>query len=278
MRDFLKRYRNGLILTFLILSSLLVISQQVKDQSAMTYLKKGGLAVAAPFQRGVTGSFRGISSLWHDYVYLIGVRKTNKDLQKEVQRLRIQVQSLREEFFRAGKIEEFVSYQLETGLRGTAAMVIGESPDPWTSVIIVDQGAENGILKGMPVVTPDGLVGRVIEVSGNNSAVRLLVDRSSHVPVLVSRSRSRGILEGENSGTCRIKFLERTENVQKGDVIITSGLGGVFPRGIEVGTVSVILKENYGLYQYAQVVPSVPMGRLEDVLILTGSREGGDLN
>ncbi len=278
MRDFFKRYRDGLIFSLLILSSLLVISHQARDQSDMTYLKKGGLAVAAPFQRGVKGSFRGISNLWSDYIYLIGVRKTNRELQGEVRHLRIEVQSLREELFRSGKIEEFVSYQVDTGLVGTAARVIGESPDPWTRIIIVDHGAENGILRGMPVVTPDGLVGRVIEVSSNNSVVRLLVDRASHVPVLVSRSRSRGILEGENSSTCRIKFLERTEDVQKGDIIITSGLGGVFPRGIEVGTVSVILKENYGLYQYAQVVPSVPMGRLEDVLILTGSREGGDLN
>lgn len=274
MRDFLKRHRDGLMLSFLILSSLLVISHQTKDYSAMTYLKRGGIAVVAPFQTVVGGSFRAVSNLWNDYIFLLGVRSENKELRNEVHRLRGEAQFLREQLFRTGRLDDFLRHQSETGLMGISAMVIGESPDPWTRVIILDKGTGNGISKGMPVITPDGLVGRVIEASEGNSVVRLLVDRASRVPVIISRSRSRAILEGENSGTCRLKFVDRTEDIIQGDIVITSGLADVFPRGIQVGKVSVILKKNYGLYQYAQVVPSVPMSRLEDVIILTG--KGGE--
>ncbi|MFV1956816.1 MAG: rod shape-determining protein MreC [bacterium] len=274
MRDFLKRHRDGLILSFFILSSLLIISHQTKDYSAMTYLKRGGIAVIAPFQTVVDNSFRFVSGLWNDYIFLLGVRSENKELRNEVHRLKGEAQFLREQLFRAGRLDDFLRYQAETGLMGITARVIGESPDPWTRVIILDKGAGDSIRKGLPVVTPDGLVGRVIEVSKGNSVVRLLVDRASRVPVLISRSRSRAILEGENSGTCRLKFVDRTEDIVEGDVVITSGLANIFPRGIEVGKVSVILKKSYGLYQYAQVVPSVPMSRLEDVIVLTG--EGGE--
>ena len=111
-------------------------------------------------------------------------------------------------------------------------------------------------------------MGRVIETTGHSSVVRLIVDRSSRVPVVVNRSRARAILEGENSGTCQLKYLDRTQDILEGDVIITSGLAGVFPRGVEVGTVSQVIRKSYGLFQYAKVLPGAPLGRLEDVLIL----------
>ncbi len=274
MRDFLKRHRDGLILSFFILSSLLIISHQTKDYSAMTYLKRGSLAVIAPFQTVVDSSFRSVSGFWNDYIFLLGVRTENKKLRNEVRRLRGEAQFMHEQLFRSGRLDDFLRYQAETGLMGITARVIGDSPDPWTRVIILDKGAGDGIRMGLPVVTPDGLVGRVIEISKGNSVVRLLVDRASHVPVLISRSRSRAILEGENSGTCRLKFVDRTGEIAEGDIVITSGLANIFPRGIEVGKVSVILKKSYGLFKYAQVVPSVPMSRLEDVIVLTG--EGGE--
>jgi len=111
-------------------------------------------------------------------------------------------------------------------------------------------------------------VGSVVKTSKHSSIVRLIVDRSSRVPVLVSRSRARAILEGESSGTCQLKYLDRIEDVQQGDIVITSGLAGIYPRGIEVGTITQILTRSHGLYQYAKVLPKAPINRLEDVLII----------
>lgn len=276
MRDFLTRHREGLLLAVLLITSLLIISQQVQDRTGMTYTRRWALSFMAPFQSvasEITGVFSGI---WHDYFYLFDVREDNHKLRSEVHRLRSEVQTLNEELYRVGNMARYSRYQEETGLQGVAARVIGESPDPWTRLIIINRGRDSGIASGMPVTTPEGLVGRVVEASPSSSVVRLIVDRSSRVPVLVSRSRARAILEGENSGTCQMKYLDRTEDVQEGDTVITSGLAGVYPRGIEVGTLTQVLKENYGLYQYAKLLPKAPIARLEDVLVLTGSNTEED--
>ena len=268
MRDLLMRHREGLLLVVLVLSSVLIISRQVQDPTGISYFRRSVITVAAPFQNGFSAVIGGVRDIWGDYIFLFGTRTENTQLREKVNQLTSEVQKLREELYRAGRLEEFSAYRFETGLAGMAAQVIGESPDPWTRTIVVNRGSKEGLKRSLPVVTPDGLVGNVIETSDHSSIVRLIVDRSSRVPVLVSRSRARAILEGESSGTCQLKYLDRIEDVRQGDTVITSGLAGVYPRGIEVGTISEVLSESYGLYQYAKVLPKAPINRLEDVLII----------
>ncbi len=267
-RDFIARHREWLLLAILVVLSLLVISRQVRDPIGMTYLRRSVITVISPFQAALGTVVGGINGLWNDYLFLIGTRTENELLKEEVNRLRSEIQEVKEELYQAGRLEEFASYRAETGFVGMAARVIGESPDPWTRTIVVNRGSEEGVERGIPVVVPDGLVGRVMAVAPHSSIVRLIIDRSSRVPVLVSRSRARAILEGENSGTCQLKYLDRTEDVQEGDTVITSGLAGVYPRGIEIGTITQVLKRNYGLYQYAKMRPKAPLTHLEDVLII----------
>ncbi len=268
MRDFLMRHREGLLLVILVLSSLLIISRQVQDPTGISYFRRSVITVASPFQNGFSSVIGGVRSIWGDYLFLFGTRAENTKLREEASQLRSEVQKLREELYRVGRLEEFSAYRFETGLTGMAAQVIGESPDSWTRTIVVNRGMEEGVKRSLPVVTPDGLVGSVVQTSDHSSIVRLIVDRSSRVPVLVSRSRARAILEGESSGTCQLKYLDRTEDVQQGDIVITSGLAGIYPRGIEVGTITQVLARNHGLYQYAKVLPKAPINRLEDVLII----------
>jgi len=268
MRDFFMRHRDGLLLVVLLIFSLLVISRQVHDSTGVSYFRRTVLGVAAPFQTGFTMVIGSVRKAWSNYLFLFGTRAENEKLREEANELRSEVQKLREELYRAGRLEEFSAYRFETGLSGMAARVIGESPDPWTRTITINRGTEEGLRRDLPVVTPDGLVGSIVETSDHSAIVRLIVDRSSRVPVLVSRSRARAILEGESSGTCQLKYLDRTEDVQKGDVVITSGLAGVYPRGIEIGTISQVLTKSYGLYQYAKVLPKAPINRLEDVLVI----------
>ncbi len=273
MRDFLMRHREGLLLVVFVLSSILIISRQVQDPTGMSYFRRSVITIAAPFQSGSSAVIGGVTGVWDDYLFLLGTRAENTKLRGEVNQLRGEVQQLREELYRAGRLEEFSAYRFETGFTGVAAQVIGESPDPWTRTIVVNRGTQEGLKRSLPVVTPDGLVGSVVETSDHSSIVRLIVDRSSRVPVLVSRSRARAILEGESSGTCQLKYLDRTEDVQQGDIVITSGLAGIYPRGIEVGTITQVLTRSHGLYQYAKVLPKAPINRLEDVLIIRTERD-----
>jgi len=269
MRDFLARHREGLVLVILLTASLLLISHQVKDNTGTSFLKRGAITVISPFQAAASGAVNGLNGLWNNYLYLFGVRSENKALKEDIHRLQGEIQELREELYRAGRMEEFQQYREATGIKGVAARVIGASPDPWTHMITINRGRGDGVGNGMPVVTPEGLVGRVTEAAASSSIVRLIVDRASHVPVLIRRSRGQAILEGENSITCQLKYLDRTEDVREGDMVITSGLAGIYPRGIEVGTISQITRGNYGLYQYAKLLPKNSLGRLEDVLVIT---------
>ena len=268
MRDFLLRHREGLLLLILVISSILGISRQVHDPTGMSYFRRSVITVASPFQNGFSAVIGGVRGIWGNYLFFFGTRAENTKLREEASQLKSEVQKLREELYRVGRLEEFSAYRFETGFTGMAAQVIGESPDSWTRTIVVNRGMEEGVKRSLPVVTPDGLVGSVIQTSDHSSIVRLIVDRSSRVPVLVSRSRARAILEGESSGTCQLKYLDRIEDVQQGDIVITSGLAGIYPRGIEVGTITQVLAKNHGLYQYAKVLPKAPINRLEDVLII----------
>jgi rod shape-determining protein MreC len=268
MRDIVTRHRDGLLLVVLIVLSLIVISRQVRNPTGMTYFRRTVITIISPFQVALNTVVGGINGFWNDYLFLVDTNSENELLREEVNRLRSEIQEVREELYRAGRLEEFAAYRSETGLVGMAARVIGESPDPWVKTIVVNRGIEEGVERGMPVVVPDGLVGRVMAVAPHSSIVRLVIDRSSRVPVLVSRSRARAVLEGENSGTCQLKYLDRTEDVLEGDTVITSGLAGVYPRGIEIGTITQVFKKNYGLYQYSKMLPKAPLTRLEDVLII----------
>ncbi len=276
MHAFWRRHREGLLFIALIGLSLILISRQVHDPEGETYFRKSVIAIVSPFQTAVTAVAGSVTGLWDEYLSVRGVKKENAGLREEVNALRTEIQELREELFRAGRLEEFAQYSLETGLKGIAARVIGESPDPWTRTIIVNRGYEEGARKGSPVIVPEGLVGRVIEVTAHSSVIRLIADRSSRVPVLVSRSRARAVLEGENSGTCQLKYLDRTEDILEGDVIITSGLANRFPRGVEVGIVAQVIQKDHGLYQYAKILPNASLSRLEDVIILEHNVSGED--
>jgi rod shape-determining protein MreC len=267
-------HRLTLAFTTLLVASLVSVSLQVRDPSGTSALARAALAVISPFQRLVLGAAGGVSSLWDGYVALVGVRGENQRLHDEVAALRNEASLLREQLVRAGRLEEFLAFQREAGLAGVSARVTGESADPWQKAVMLDRGGSSGVRRGMPVVTPRGVVGRVTAVSGGSAVAGLLVDRGSAIPVLVGASRSRAILEGENSGTCAIKYLDRTAEVKVGDAVVTSGLGQAFPAGLPVGRVTQVLKQSYGLYQYAKVVPAVPLERLEEVLVLTGGPWG----
>lgn len=272
-RSYFPHFRT-VFLVVLMVGSFIGISLQVRDPAGTTFFARGAMAALAPAQAGVSACARTIDGVWEGYLALAGVRTENQGLRREVDSLRCEIALLREEIARAGRTEEFLRFQREASLTGVVARVTGESPDPWTKAISLEAGSASGVRRGMPVVTPRGVVGRIHQVSEGSSLATLVTDRSSAVPVLVGASRSRAILEGENAGTCALKYLERAAQVEVGDQVISSGLGGVFPPGLPVGTVSQVLKKGAGLYQYAKVVPSVHLDRLEEVMVLTTPRAG----
>jgi rod shape-determining protein MreC len=156
-----------------------------------------------------------------------------------------------------------------------AAEVVAYSPSAWFRTIVINKGQRDGVRKGLPVMTWEGVVGKVMRISSTSSVILLVIDRNSSVDCLVQRTRTRGILEGEGGGRCFLRYVPRTEDIQVGDHIVTSGLEGIFPKGLSMGEVVRVEKKAYGLFQEIEVMPSADLSRLEEVMVLVSpAREG----
>jgi len=149
-----------------------------------------------------------------------------------------------------------------------AAVVIGKDPSPWFQTILVNKGIHQGVSKGMPVVTTDGVVGLVIDAVRNYAKVMLITDPNSAVDAVIQNSRVRGIIKGGTSGYCVFDFVLRKYDIAVSEVVVTSGMDGVFPKGLPVGSVSKIVKDKSGIFQEVTVKPFVDFERLEEVLIV----------
>lgn len=150
------------------------------------------------------------------------------------------------------------------------ARVIGRDATGLSRTLVIGRGEADGITKGAAVIAPAGIVGQVFQASRHAARVLLITDHNSGVDGLVQRTRARGIVQGTVDAGCGLKYVKRTEDVQVGDVVITSGLDGIFPKGLPIGQVSSVDKRGQGLFQYAEIAPQVDVDQLEEVLVARG--------
>jgi rod shape-determining protein MreC len=166
------------------------------------------------------------------------------------------------------RLQELLEVKSEVPHQLLSAQVAGLDPSGWSKTIVINRGAKDGVTKGMAVIAPGGIVGHVIKGFDWSAQVLLVIDRSSAVDALVQRTRFRGIIEGETDETCRFKYVVRKADVKIGDTVISSGLDGLFPKGLPVGTVSDIARPTSGLFQEVKVRPFVNFTKLEEVLVI----------
>jgi rod shape-determining protein MreC len=160
-----------------------------------------------------------------------------------------------------------LQFREQTGLPAIPARIIAVDASSWFRTVIIDKGQHDGLVEGLPVVVAEGVVGRTIKCAARQSRVMLITDASSAVAALVQRSRARAICRGEGDGLS-LEFLQQQEEIVVGDPVITSGTGGIFPKGLVLGHVADISRSGYGLFQTVQVNPAVDFSRLEEVLVL----------
>jgi rod shape-determining protein MreC len=166
------------------------------------------------------------------------------------------------------RLQELLEVKSEVPHHLLSAQVAGLDPSGWSKTIVINRGAKDGVTKGMAVIAPGGIVGHVIKGFDWSAQVLLVIDRSSAIDALVQRTRFRGIIEGETDETCRFKYVVRKADVKIGDTVISSGLDGLFPKGLPVGTVSDISRPAAGLFQEVKVRPFVNFTKLEEVLVI----------
>lgn len=198
------------------------------------------------------------------------------ELRAENARLRAQVDRLTQEAVQVGELQrenaqlrsELQFQRNDPQFKWITARIIGFDPSNLVHAIIIDQGTRSGVAEGMTVATPSGLVGQVVQVTPNTAKVLLITDVSSSVDSLIQSNRAKGVVDGSRAGSLMMTFIPQGMKVQPGDRVVTSGLGGVFPEGLLVGTVTEVHQNDVELFQEAKVQPAVDFGRIEEVLVI----------
>jgi rod shape-determining protein MreC len=214
----------------------------------------------------------GIAEIWEGYIALQGVREDNEQLRKDIALLRGQNSHLREAAAATERLRALLQFKEQATSVTLAAEVIGRDATNSYRSIIINKGESDGVKPDMGVVTPVGVVGRVVKTTGATSVVLLMTDSNNAIAGLIQRTRDEGIVEGTQQGLARLKYIPLLSTLRDGDRVVTSGLVGGFPRGLPIGTITRIDKSEGALFQSAELLPEVDMGRLEEVLVIQDPR------
>ena len=239
---------------------------QIKNEPLSTFL----MWIMRPLQIASQGTANWIKGFQENYDTLAGFKSENERLRKRVQTLEIERQKLLEAEATNRRLNQLLDFRRHLPATPVLASIIANSANSWFQSCLLDKGSADGIRKGMAAVTPLGVVGQVVSVTARTAKVLLLTDPNSGIDVLVQRTRSRGIVSGSLENGTVLKYVKRSEDIQEGDRLITSGLDGVFPKGMMVGTVIKVSKQHLGLFQFIEVLPAVQSARVEEVMVVAG--------
>lgn len=224
-----------------------------------------------PVQAGLARAHRGAFAAWETYLDWKNVRAENSRLRAEIQRLRVEALRVGETDDENRRLRRLLALQERLPLATLTGEIIARDWGGWIRALTVNRGRGDNIPRLTAVISPDGLIGRVVEVRPGASIVQVLTDPASTVGAHVVRTRTPGIVEGEPSGALRFKYMARDgASIQVGDVLVTSGQGGLFPRGIPIGHVRSIDDRGSALFHYAILAPAVDFSRVDEVLLITG--------
>lgn len=267
MGDFFKRHRIIILAIVLLVGSLLLYSYNLRHQGATTLFEKTALTLSSPLQKGLDVFTEEIFLLWQNYLWLVDARQQNiklNDRNRQLQGELIALSEIRLENLRLRRLLDFVD---EVDRPVLPARVVAEDVSSWARTIVVDKGTDEGLREGLPVVVAEGVVGRVIKTAPNSARVLLITDASSAIAALIQRTRTRGVARGLGDHMS-LDYASREDNLQVDDLLVTSGMGGVFPKGLVVGRVVMVEQGQFGLFQKVEIAPSTDFSRLEEVLVL----------
>lgn len=269
-----ERTKVALTAFILFCVSMLVTAQSARHPSVA---ENGGAVVAevlSPFQIFNRWFQGGVVHVWSSYLALVHVREENEQLRDRLAVLEAENTALSELKHEAAELRGLLGVATEEPLTKVPAQVIGYDATQWVQSITIDRGSQHGIAPGMAVIERAGLVGQVIVAGPTTSRVLLVSDPASGVDGVVQSSRARGIVQGAGGLRCTWQFVLKEDEVAVGDRIMTSGLDGIYPRGISIGIVSAIDSRGSGLFRTIEVTPSVDVSLLNHVLVVTGQPRG----
>jgi rod shape-determining protein MreC len=261
------RRRSGYLFLAVIVGHVILISAQVNSRSGVPILESVTFGLFAEAQRGLSTGVSGFRRMWNRYVWLRGVEAENADLKRQLDEVRVQYQERRALADRARQLEETLGLRDHSNLQTVAADVIASSASPDFRTLTLDKGTRQGLKPDMAVIAAAGAVGRVVVPSPGAAKVQLLIDRNAAAGALIERSRAQGVALGAGDERLRLEYVSETSDVVVGDLVVTSGIDGIYPKGFTIGHVDTVEKSGPA-YKRITVKPAVNFSSLETVLVV----------
>ncbi len=271
MDTFLGRYKNLIVLVAILFAQIIALAVQVRrpTQSGDTrLLRLWAISAVTPIEKAVVHSQQWVYDTWKTYAYLRGVRRENRELRAQIENMTVQDARLREDALMAHRIQALLAFKEQYVDTTVAAQVIGTSGSEQSRILYLDKGSADGIKPDMAVITPTGIVGKIVQVFPDSSQVLPINDQFSGVGAALKSSRLQGILKGSPDGATTLQYVMSDEKVEPGEEVVTSGGDRIFPKGLPVGKV-VSVEPGKDLFLNIRVVPAARLDQVEEVLVVT---------
>jgi rod shape-determining protein MreC len=267
--SFLRRHREPLLVTLLLAYAVLNFLQSNRRVREPNLVDRVALGVTAPLQRLVVATVDGVSGTWSRYVSLRAVRQQNEGLREENGKLRGEVVGLAEVRAENDRLRRLLHYEEASPGPKVLARVLGVNPDPNRLTLRIDRGEGDGVRRGQAVVTTDGVVGQVLRATASAADVLVVFDPNCRLGGRIQRTRARvGVAGAGDEQALKLEYLLRTEDLEEGDLVLTSGTDGVYPPGLVVGRVTSVQRQTSGMFLNAGILPAVSFAKLEEVVVL----------
>lgn len=268
-----RKYHPHIITVVLLIISLAIISYSASKFTETGFLRKIAFEITAPVTDFVNISVKGLTDFWKRYLVLVELEKENRQLREEKTALSQQLNTYREGYYEGIRLRKLLELKNVLRYKFLAARVVDNKSNALFKTILINRGTGDGLLIGYPVLSAQGVVGKIIESSWNYSHVLLLIDKNSRIDAVIQRNRAHGILQGTGMLQYNLKYIPRSEEILPGDVLLSSGMAGSCPKGLILGTVSKAYRQEHELFQKIDVLPSVNFSKLEEVLVLIPEKE-----
>lgn len=272
----LRRLRGAVLVLIFISVFLYIFSLNFRSPARMDVLQRSVVETMSPPVQFFGRVFSGVEELVKDYIWLKNLRSENEALRRDLAELEIRITSYHEAYVENLRLRRLLDFKTSVKVETLAARVIMHDLTGWFQTLMIDKGFRDGIALDMPVVNDEGLIGRILDVSDRHSRVLLITDPGSSVDAVIQRNRVRGVLAGKDANGCMLKYVRGNFDIQMGDLVVSSGKDGLYPKGLRLGIIQAAFKDPVDLFQKIEVKPLVRLSALEEVLVI--KRGGGGLD
>ena len=268
------RHRSLTLLASVVLAQVLLLAIQIKRERQVRLIRLWAVELISPLQRIGSWAIQGVEHGWGGYIGLRRAREENEVLRSELDRLKVRNAELEGRALEADRLATLLNFRTaHAEVPMLAASVIGASPDPGSQVMYINRGSRDGLRRDMGVITPDGVVGKILAVYPDTSQVLLMSDKESGVGALLADTRTQGPIKGTGEPQVSMEYVSNDEKVSVGEAVLTSGQDRIFPKDLPIGTVAEVAPDRKMPFMRIRVKPAAHLDRLEEVLVLATRQE-----